>query len=407
MIRRTSRPGLTLTEALVALFVMALGLLSLLTLFPLGAFQMAQALKDDRTAQTAIQADGYMRMYWQQHVVEGNTERTGISEAMLNPGVIGPITITTMPPLGGTITAASTASPIVITSTGHGIPSGPPVQVTVTGVGGITGANGSWPASVSSVDNFQLTGSTGAGTYTTNTGRWYRSDKAGEPSYALFVDPLGWQARSSMLGERPWISRSQSSVGGAATAVPPRRTLAAVGNPIQTCCLVDDLGFRENGSPGATVDWGQDYNWSAVIQQPRVDTPNVANLKILVYYKRPALTGETRTELLVNPGTVTPNVTTSLTFTIADYDDKTTYVRKGGWIMDGTINPALGIRNANFYRIAGVTASGGGTFTIDLETPIRPLWNGSAAAYTGQFYLFANLAEVFERPQLRPTSYEP
>jgi Tfp pilus assembly protein PilV len=47
------RAGVTLIEVLVALFVTALGLLALLTLFPLGALSMAQAIKDDRVAQTA------------------------------------------------------------------------------------------------------------------------------------------------------------------------------------------------------------------------------------------------------------------------------------------------------------------------------------------------------------------
>ena len=50
-----SDAGSTLIEVLVAIFVMGVGLLALLTLFPLGAFEMAQAIPDDRTA--AIAAD--------------------------------------------------------------------------------------------------------------------------------------------------------------------------------------------------------------------------------------------------------------------------------------------------------------------------------------------------------------
>lgn len=50
------RAGVTLTEALVALFVMAIGLLGLLTLFPLGALTMSQAIKDDRCAHAARNA---------------------------------------------------------------------------------------------------------------------------------------------------------------------------------------------------------------------------------------------------------------------------------------------------------------------------------------------------------------
>ena len=52
-----NRGGTTLVEVLVAIFVMAIGLLTLLTLFPLGALNMAQAIQDDRTAHAAKNAE--------------------------------------------------------------------------------------------------------------------------------------------------------------------------------------------------------------------------------------------------------------------------------------------------------------------------------------------------------------
>lgn len=42
------RAGVTLLEVLAAIFIMGIGLLALLTLFPLGAVNMAQSIKDDR-----------------------------------------------------------------------------------------------------------------------------------------------------------------------------------------------------------------------------------------------------------------------------------------------------------------------------------------------------------------------
>lgn len=51
------RTAATLVEVLVAIFVMAIGLLALLSLFPLGIIRMAQAIQDGRTAQTAANAD--------------------------------------------------------------------------------------------------------------------------------------------------------------------------------------------------------------------------------------------------------------------------------------------------------------------------------------------------------------
>src|SRR5262245_14761699 len=44
------RAGVTLVEVLAAIFIMGVGLLALLNLFSLGALQLAQAVKDDRTA---------------------------------------------------------------------------------------------------------------------------------------------------------------------------------------------------------------------------------------------------------------------------------------------------------------------------------------------------------------------
>jgi hypothetical protein len=51
------RDAITLVEVLVAIFIMAIGMMALLTLFPLGALRMAQAIQDDRCAQCAANAD--------------------------------------------------------------------------------------------------------------------------------------------------------------------------------------------------------------------------------------------------------------------------------------------------------------------------------------------------------------
>jgi Prokaryotic N-terminal methylation motif len=49
----TRRSGITLVEVLVAIFVMGIGLMALLTLFPIGMLRMAQAIRDARSVESA------------------------------------------------------------------------------------------------------------------------------------------------------------------------------------------------------------------------------------------------------------------------------------------------------------------------------------------------------------------
>ena len=53
----TRRPAVTLMEVLIAMFIMAIGMMALLALFPVGAVSMAQALKDDRCAYASVMAE--------------------------------------------------------------------------------------------------------------------------------------------------------------------------------------------------------------------------------------------------------------------------------------------------------------------------------------------------------------
>jgi hypothetical protein len=58
------RRGITLTEVLVTLFVLAIGLLALLTLFPLAAINMQQSIQDDRSGHQAANAVALADMYY-------------------------------------------------------------------------------------------------------------------------------------------------------------------------------------------------------------------------------------------------------------------------------------------------------------------------------------------------------
>jgi hypothetical protein len=52
----TRRTGSSLIEVLVAIFIMGIGMIALLTLFPIGALRMAQAIQDERAQQAGYNA---------------------------------------------------------------------------------------------------------------------------------------------------------------------------------------------------------------------------------------------------------------------------------------------------------------------------------------------------------------
>ncbi len=363
------RPGVTLLEVLVAIFVMALGLLALLTLFPLGAMQLGQALKDDRTAQTANQADGFLRSYWRHAVIENSPPDSTLVNSFSFPN--------TAPPT-------------------------PNATVPVTG---------------------QLNYGGTAATYPQPT--------AGQPSYPVMVDPLGFWANQAGSQPQFWMARSMPGLVGTPLLLPRRNLNAATLNSnaaVLDCSLVDDMTFQPNGVPGSTLDRQGRYNWAAVIQQPNVNTPTVANLTILVFDGRPPLLAAPGDEAVVTqtwtsgllptpdfsnltpaPLILVPGSRTVTLLVPNRNADQAPLVRRGGWIMDGTIDATLGVRNANFYRIAGVTAGTPNTttgvtpFILDLDTEIK----GPASPTGAQVYLFAGLSEVFARSPLRPDSNLP
>lgn len=72
----------------------------------------------------------------------------------------------------GTVTGATNATPVVVTSAGHGLNTG--TNVTVTGVGGNGGANVQTTVTDINSSTFSLDGSSGGGAYTSG-GTWHVS----------------------------------------------------------------------------------------------------------------------------------------------------------------------------------------------------------------------------------------
>ena len=371
------RSGMSTAEVLVALFLMALGSIAILTMFPLGMYRMGQALKDDRTAQSAAQADAFMRMYWKLNMVENpyanNTAVLGY------PGYEPFIAALDYPDSKPDCLLAVT-TPILTRNNPAG---------TLPNLAGVAG-----------------------------------------PSYPVFVDPMGWFT--------PWNSQNPNAyqlqwwVGGQYYS---RRTLNQVFNQSnqlgysqRICSLMDGFGYNENGTPSAStgaLDRELRYNWLWVIQRPDNSNRNTAKMTIVVFDKRafqyapggaeavfatqypaafPFFTapGTAANTIVMQPLLTTIQIPTALNVPA---------VQKGGWIMDSTYLPfgngfaPQGMRHANFYRVVSVTENTlNGTTDLELQTPIRRL-DGGTGAYPGTLIYMAGVSDVFERPLLTPTDY--
>ena len=97
----TRRPATTLIEVLVAMFIMAIGMLALMVLFPLGALNMGQALKDDRCASTAAMAENVAIAMNVRHDGNVATVLTSTTPVYVDP--YGAQQVPAIGPLGGFI----------------------------------------------------------------------------------------------------------------------------------------------------------------------------------------------------------------------------------------------------------------------------------------------------------------
>ena len=87
----TRRPGLTLVEVLTALFIMALGTIAILTLFPLGAIQMGQAIRDSRSTESAAIAEAYIATHWKTYITEPAAPDRSLLRLVHRPGPRRPL----------------------------------------------------------------------------------------------------------------------------------------------------------------------------------------------------------------------------------------------------------------------------------------------------------------------------
>jgi hypothetical protein len=394
------RPGVTLTEVLVALFVMAIGMIALLTLFPLGMMQISQAIKDDRTAQAGNNADYLMRMHWRQYVIE--PIRNGLPEVSLvdpyhpnhldlmigmeNPNVVTDNTTPPVPPV----------LPKMFTAPDN--PRNDQLMPPLT----------------------NITRPVAPATYSTIT---TRPEEASRPSYPVFVDPYGDVARQTgaLAFSRRWVAGIHSNGMSAQDTLSriPRRSLnfpnglPGTNWQYRYATLTDDMEFGQDGasnSDGTSVVRTGRYNWAYVLQRPSQGNRLNMNMTVVVYDRRAYRFAPLDQEIAYGDATPVAFIPGSTSIAInynpnANPPIPAPALRSGMWIMDGTINNVLGIRNANFYRVTSVTDDPAtGTMILDLQTPLKSppgfVPTPAVPGYNGQLYVLNGVSEVFERRPL-------
>jgi hypothetical protein len=406
MIRRT---GTTLSEVLIAIFVLAIGLMGVLSLFPLGAMSMAQAIKDDRCAQVNKDANALAHLGWEDIV----------SEIPGSPPYIWPPSNFPNP------------DPLVNAMIDPNYSPFPPTPLVAP-----------HPAMANNVPVLYPNPS-------------YSSTL---PSYPVFVDMVGWNNSSIITRpHRYWVG---GQVGNSATNQPPsipRRTLRraeylrvnnnppifadwnAIGSPplppgvtgaqVKAGLMhryfyqTDDLSWGadgtlvdSNGNTAAalgthlagTVQRDGRYSWAFLLRRPKVNLPLQAELTIVAYTNRSVNTPLDENDQWIEQPYPNARFYPNTNEAEIVYTGARPKIRKNSWILDATM-----VNNFNrpephgyFYRVIEVNDETPGVLSLTLQQHVRA---GTIVSFTppqgyGLAVVMEHVAEVFERNKLTDTT---
>jgi hypothetical protein len=357
----------TLIEVLVSIFVMGIGLLALLVLFPLGALNMAQAIRNDRCAQAALNAAAIARFLPHDNTANASyTPATKLTYGIRSDPAVTPYYTT--PP-------ASSSLPTVNSGLSYPVyvdPLGAHINPTVI-------PNPSPP-----------------------------------PAQFCLGPPLGYA---------PPQLASAGPITGITRVMPqylfdaPQNQPVALNPPVKFSyltsrffTLLDDVTFTSNGLPDVTsgnIEREGRYTWCYMLQMPSASDPITtttnsrlqANLTIVVYDRRPVVLDGTLPAGASQPPQGERSFmakfdeasnTATLTWDPTLQDPPA--LRRGSWLLDATMSPIHGY----FYRVVGTSAPvkvSGNVTTMDVELQNNAL----ASVQQGVAVVMENVVEVFAR----------
>jgi hypothetical protein len=343
----TARPAVTLIEVLIAIFVVALGLLALLTLFPLGALSMGQAIKDDRVALTAANAVATIKVM---DVLSDNNVNAALSMNGNN---------TFDPSQPG---CAVLFDPIGFLHFGGAVVGGN--QMPVNGSGGIRRVCTNWLLNAGETNLFVP-----ANRAPLITG-WFSS-----------LDDI------TFTNDGPLMGVPANDQGQPAMINPP-----------------PPLG------PGNYQREGR-YSWAAMFRRPHlaegvtevsivVFSGRSTNLNTAL-----APAGETPLPVKTTPPYASNVVTVVQPSAATPWPPD---IRPGSWLLDGSVigvgvpNPQPAPGHGDFYRITNVTVNSDNSVDLELQTPLKSFDPVTKSSGVNVVVLMDDVAEVIFKGVIAP-----
>jgi hypothetical protein len=385
------RAGLSLSEVLIAIFVLALGLMGVLSLFPLGAVRMAQAIKDDRTAIHNLNIAANIRWVW----TEDGFTATGQTKPLYPRDRSAP-----------TLSGDSYMDAFCNAMEDPNYAWNPDLP----------GGAGAIPQA------YQSALYPGPVTFTSPITVIRRGDR--RPSYPVFIDPVGWNNGTYAGQTQFWIAGRTDCI--------PRRSLRRIeyfkdttaGSPTfnsyvinpdtfypglkrmlrdRNFVLLEDIGFGRDGTPvdstgnttagtttlGSMINQIQcdgRYSCGLLFKRPQNNNRSQMDMAIVVYSGRP-------TDGPSEENAFTTRFVKGSTTATVYYDavnGPRPKLRKNTWLLDGTmvwqqngqyVPDNVLHTHGIFYRVIDVNENTTGELTVELQDP----------AESDSFYSDANL----------------
>lgn len=355
----TRRSAVTLTEVLVAIFIMSIGLMALLTLFPLGAIQMGQAIKDDRCGNAAYNAHATIQLLWRLWI----NDTTGHPKPFFTGPILaapGDFVHPSLEGSGSWLWAMQNPNLLV-----------PPFAPVIIGIPIATPAPATYPNGTPVHPPIPVDRNRG--------------------SYPIYLDPIGSSAYQAVgdLNRKYWVG-GRRNTGGI-----PRRSLldpadpsyyalppALVSNIIhRLCCTIDDLSFSENGLTfdpltGQTIERGYRYNWAWMLRRLPGDDFHKVQMTVVVYNRRPTTLPAEKDEKWYRTLWIEGQPRAYVDYSANGVSDGTRpAIRKDGWLLDCSVfRNQAGVEtwvNSDFYRVININDLGTNMLELELATPVR------------------------------------